>query len=100
MIFIVEVEGQYHESTTMKVDNIATINLVRIHVVHGSRKHIKMRFNYLREQVNNGRLCLEHCRSENQIADIMTKAMQVKLFKKLRSLMVVQSLTILNNVLC
>lgn len=55
-----------------------------------------MRFHYLREQVSNGRLCLEHCKSEDQIGDIMTKVLQVELFKRFRSIMSVKNLNIMN----
>jgi hypothetical protein len=49
-------------------------------VAHGKSKHIEMRFHYLWEQVNNGRLKLEHRTSEEQIADVMTKVVQVEVF--------------------
>ncbi|MCI68784.1 copia protein, partial [Trifolium medium] len=36
-----------------------------------------MRFHYLREQVGCGILKLEHCRTEMQVADVLTKAVTV-----------------------
>eukprot|EP00253_Pinus_taeda_P025045 PITA_25045 len=36
-------------------------------------KHIDTRFHYIRELVNNGEIVLEHCRTHEQVADILTK---------------------------
>ena len=43
---------------------------------------------------------LEHCRTEIHIADIMTKGVQVEVFKKLRSMMNVDSLDTMYYVVC
>jgi hypothetical protein len=62
----------------VKIDNISAMKLAKNFVAYGKSKHIEMRFHYLWEQVNNGRLKLEHRRSEEQIADVMTKVVQVE----------------------
>ncbi|GAU34193.1 hypothetical protein TSUD_162940 [Trifolium subterraneum] len=59
---IEEIIGEDHGAVKMRIDNISTINLAKNHVAHGKSKHIEMRFHYLREQVSNGRICVEHCR--------------------------------------
>lgn len=68
MNLVEEITGKNHGAMTMKIDNILAINLAQNHISHERRKHIKMRFHYLREQVANEKLSMEHCRSENQIA--------------------------------
>ncbi|GAU51495.1 hypothetical protein TSUD_413780, partial [Trifolium subterraneum] len=73
-------------SLTLKVDNVSAINLAKNPIVHGRSKHIEMRFHYLREQVNNGNLALEYCKSEEQVADLFTKEVAVQVFQKLRGL--------------
>lgn len=55
-----------------------------------------MIFHYLKEQVTYGKIHLKHCKSENQIADIMIKVVQVELFKRLKSMMNVESLDTMN----
>ena len=55
-----------------------------------------MRFHYLREQVADGKMNLEHYRTENQIADIMTKGVQVEVFRRLRAMMNIDSLDTMN----
>lgn len=98
MNLVEEITGKNHGAMTMKIDNISAINLEKIPIAHGRRKHIEMRFHYLREKVVNEKLSLEHCRSMNQIVDIMVKILQVELFKRLRIMMNVGSLNTMNYV--
>jgi hypothetical protein len=56
-----------------------------------------MRFHYLREQVDKGILKLEHCRTEVQVADLLTKGVTVEVFKRLKNLMGVKSLESLRS---
>lgn len=93
---IKEIVGENHGAITMKSDNMYAINLPKNLIAHGRRKHIEMRFHYLREQLSNVKLNLEHYITENQIANIMTKIVQVELFKRLRTMMNVYSLDTIN----
>ena len=87
-----EITSKNHGAITMKIDSMSAINLAKNPIAHGRSKHIEMRFHYLREQVADEKMDLEQYRTENQIADIMTKGVQVEVFKKLRSMMNVDSL--------
>ncbi|GAU49301.1 hypothetical protein TSUD_367130 [Trifolium subterraneum] len=69
---------------SLKVDNVSAINLAKNPIAHGRSKHIELHFHYLREQVNNGNLALEYCKSEEQVADLFTKAVTVQVFQKLK----------------
>lgn len=77
MNLVDKIEGKNHGVLTMRIDNMFFINLAKNLIAHGRRKHIEMRFQCLRVQVTNRNLYLEHRGSENQIADIMTKVVQV-----------------------
>ena len=68
------------------VDNKSAINLANHPASHGRSKHIETKYYFIREQVNKGRLDLIHCRSEVQLADILTKALKRDRFKELRNL--------------
>jgi hypothetical protein len=46
--------------------------------------------------VTRGLLKLEHCRSDIQIADVLTKSVQIEVFKKLRGMMGMQALAEMN----
>jgi len=50
----------------------------------------------LREQVSKVNLKLEHCRSEEQAVDFLTKVAAVEVFKKLRGLMEIEPLANMN----
>lgn len=95
-----EITTNNHVAITMKIDNMYAINLVKNSIAHGRSIHIEMKFHYLRDQVENGKLDLEHFRIENQIVNIMMKGVQVEVFKKLRSMINVDSLDTINYVVC
>ena len=72
------------ECTTIWCDNSSTIKLSKNPVMHGRSKHIDVRFHFLRDLVNDGIIQLMHCRTQEQIADLMTKALKLETFQKLR----------------
>ena len=65
------------------MDNKSDIDLARNHVSHGCSKHIEIKFHFLRDQVNKGRIRLKHCGINLQLVDIMTKALKADRFKLL-----------------
>eukprot|EP00253_Pinus_taeda_P011790 PITA_11790 len=66
-------------------DNSSPIALSKNSVFHKRTKHIDTRFHYIRELVkNNGEIVLEHCRTQEQVADILTKPLDQKSFEFLR----------------
>ncbi|KAJ8646671.1 hypothetical protein MRB53_008419 [Persea americana] len=73
--------------TTMMCDNSSTIKLSKNPVMHGRSKHIDVRFHFLRNLTKEGTIELVHCMSQNQVADIMTKPLQLEVFQKLRTLL-------------
>lgn len=70
--------------TVLFCDNSSTIKLSRNPVLHGRSKHIHVRYHFLRELVNDGVIELEYCHTEEQLSDIMTKAVMLEVFEKLR----------------
>lgn len=67
------------------VDNKSAINLAKNPVAHGRSKHIDIKWHFLRELVEQKKIELVFCKSENQVADIMTKPLKLDAFVKLRS---------------
>eukprot|EP00253_Pinus_taeda_P029735 PITA_29735 len=61
------------KETVIFCDNSSAIGLSKNYVFHKRTKHIDTRFHYIRELVNNGEIVLEHCRTQEQVADILTK---------------------------
>lgn len=55
------------EPTTLFCDNSSAISVSKDPVLHGRTKHIRLRFHFLRELVNNGEINLTYCRSDEQL---------------------------------
>ncbi|GAA0169316.1 transmembrane signal receptor [Lithospermum erythrorhizon] len=72
------------ECIEIKSDNSSTIKLSKNPVMHGRCKHIDVRYHFLRDMVKEGTITLSYCRSEDQVADVMTKALKVETFLKQR----------------
>jgi len=52
--------------------------------MHGKSKHIHVRFHFFRDLTNQGEVELVHCGTKDHLADIMTKALKLEVFMKLR----------------
>ena len=73
-------------------DNQGCIALAKNFMVTKRSKRIRIRFHYLRQQLAEGIITLEYIASEENIADLLTKALKRPTFIKLRDLMVVTPL--------
>lgn len=71
------------KETVLYVDNESAIQLVKNPVYHKRTKHIDVRFHYTRERVENKEIIVTRIDSENQRADIFTKALHRDRFLKL-----------------
>ena len=56
-------------------------------ILHGRSKHIDVKYHFLRDLTNDGVINLIYYRSEDQIADILTKPLKFPAFQKLRKLL-------------
>lgn len=78
---------QQQGPTKVFCDNVSAIKISKNHVLHGRSKHIDVRYHFLRDLCNDGTVDLLFCRSEDQVADIMTKPLKQAAFVKLRGLL-------------
>jgi hypothetical protein len=85
------------EPTTIYCDNKSTIALSKNHVFHKKTKHIDTRYHFIRELVNNGELILQHCRSNEQLADIFTKALAQDQFEYLREALGIVNINVISS---
>lgn len=53
-------------------------------MMHDKSKHIDMRYHFLRELENDGVAQLQFCGTMHQLADILTKPMELESFRELR----------------
>ena len=65
-------------------DNQAAIAISQNDVHHARTKHIDIRHHYIREAIQKKEVQLSWIRSEDQLADIFTKALPIHAFQKLR----------------
>ena len=71
-------------------DNQAAIKFSKNQGQHRRTKHVDLRYHFVRERVNAGDIVLEYISTHNQLADILTKALDLSTFCKLRDKIVVK----------
>ncbi|WVZ89250.1 hypothetical protein U9M48_035676 [Paspalum notatum var. saurae] len=60
------------------VDSTSAISVAKNPVLHSRTKHIDVRFHFLRDLYEKGDIDLVHIASENQLADIFTKPLELQ----------------------
>ena len=63
-------------------DNESSLKLVENPVFHKRSKHIEIKYHSVRERVSKKKISLQFVKSEDQAADMLTKAVSVKVLKK------------------
>ena len=81
---IADLMGRDVQKFRLLVDNKSAIELSKNPVFHERSKHIDTCFHYIRECVSNGQVEIEHVRTDNQLADILIKALSRIRFVELR----------------
>jgi hypothetical protein len=61
--------------TTLFSDNQSAIALTKEHQYHARTKHIDVRFHFIRWIIEDGKLRLVYCPTEDMVADVLTKAL-------------------------
>jgi hypothetical protein len=69
----------------LRVDNQSAIALMKNHVFHDRSKHIHARYHFIRQSVKDGEVHPKYICSEEQLADILTKALPKPIFEDLRA---------------
>ena len=73
--------------TTLNVDNQSAIKLIKNPEFHQRTKHVDIRYHYIREKVQSGDIIVKFVPSDNQKADIFTKALPRERFSKMRNVL-------------
>ncbi|KAI5323713.1 hypothetical protein L3X38_032785 [Prunus dulcis] len=90
--FVLEDFGEEQvEGTPILCDNTSAIAMARNPVHHQKTRHISRKFHFIREAIQAKEIDLIYCGTEDQIADILTKALPKDHFVSLRSLLGVKS---------
>ncbi|KAH7848490.1 hypothetical protein Vadar_003382 [Vaccinium darrowii] len=79
-------ELKHHQvkGTTLFCDNSSAISLTKNPVFHGKSKHIRIKFHFIRDLVKDGEIVVEYCKTQDQLADIFTKALKCDTFNKMK----------------
>ncbi|PNY02829.1 copia protein [Trifolium pratense] len=81
-----ELKINYVKPIRLNFDNKSAISFAKNPIAHGRSKHIETKYHFLRDQVSKGKLNVMHCKTEIQIADIMTTPLKADRFKELRKM--------------
>ncbi len=75
-----------HAHVIIYYDNISSILLVNNSVYHARTKHIEVHYHFIKEKVLAKKIDLIHVNTEDQVADIFTKALGADKLKKFRKM--------------
>lgn len=64
------------KGSSILCDNQSCLAIARNPVFHARTKHIEIQYHYVREQFLAGAVTLDYCRTEDNLADLFTKALQ------------------------
>eukprot|EP00253_Pinus_taeda_P015782 PITA_15782 len=76
--------------TTLWCDNQSAIQLCKDPVQHRRSKHIELHMHFIRKLIHDHVLEVQYCSTDDQVADIFTKALTEAKFTKLRYMLGVQ----------
>lgn len=80
-----EVQGTVPKPSVLRVDNQSAVALIKNPVLHGQRKHIQVKYHLVQESAIDGLINVKFIRSEENLADILTKPLGKNKFLELRS---------------
>eukprot|EP00253_Pinus_taeda_P030973 PITA_30973 len=81
---------QQQHPTTLWCDNQSVIQLCKDPVQHQHRKHIELHVHFIRKLIHDHVLEVQYCSTDDQVAEIFTKALIEAKFTKLRFMVGVQ----------
>ena len=72
---LVDFNNEQYGPTSIFCDNKATIAMTRNPAFHSRTKHIDIRFHFIRDLTSEGIIELKYCPTNEQVADVFTKAL-------------------------
>eukprot|EP00253_Pinus_taeda_P009702 PITA_09702 len=81
---------QQQHPKTLWCDNQSVIQLCKDPVQHQRSKHIELHMHFIRKLIHDHVLEVQYCSTDDQVADILTKALTEAKFTKLRYMLGVQ----------
>ncbi|CAL1407137.1 unnamed protein product [Linum trigynum] len=84
---IFDLQQNENGPTIIHCDNMSAIAMTKNPVFHARSKHIELRHHFIRDLVNEGLIEMEFINTNDQPADIMTKAVTREKFEKFKELL-------------
>ena len=80
---LTNIQVDYDEPSPIYCDNTSDINISKNPVMHSKKKHIPIKYHFLREQVAEKNIRVEYVGTKEQVADIFTKSLPREAFEYL-----------------
>jgi bifunctional DNase/RNase len=80
---LTDIQVEYDEPIPIYFDNTSTISISKNLVMHSKRKHIPIKYHFLREQVAEKNIRVEYVGTKEQVEDIFTKPLPRESFEYL-----------------
>lgn len=82
-----DIGKKQEEGTEIFCDNKLAISMAKNPLFHNRTRYIAIKHHFIREAIKEGEIQLKFCRSEDQVADILTKALLKENFQHFREAM-------------
>jgi hypothetical protein len=76
--------GEEYTHVPRQCDSTSAISVAKNPVLHSKTKHIELRYHFLRDNVEKGKIALIHVPTHDQLADIFSKPLDQATFTRLR----------------
>jgi hypothetical protein len=76
--------GEEYTHIPLQCDSTSAISVAKNPVLHSKTKHIEVRYHFLRDNVEKGKIALIHVPTHDQLPDIFTKPLDQETFTRLR----------------
>ena len=83
---LTDLRSNPEEATGIYEDNQSAICLAKNPQFYGRAKQIGIKYHFVREQMENGYVELSYCRTEEMVADMVTKGLGREQLRKLRKM--------------
>ena len=71
---------------TIFEDSQSSICMAKNSQFHGQSKHIDIKYHFNRDETKKGTIDIQYCRTDDVIADMLTKGLYAERFEKLRDM--------------
>jgi hypothetical protein len=76
--------GEEYTHVPLQCDNTSAISVAKKPVPHSKIEHIEVRYHFLKDNIEKGKIAFIHVSTHDQLADIFTKPLDQVTFTHLR----------------